>query len=69
LNGRHWETATVATGLAAGPPYIIVLKQPFATRGKLKPKLIEPRLIIGSTNMPLDKSVPHIRRLRHLVNN
>jgi hypothetical protein len=52
---RHWSREIVA------------LKRPVVVCGRLSSKYMKPSRIAGSAQMPLDKSVPLIRRFRRLI--
>jgi hypothetical protein len=51
-----------------GPHEIVAFKQPFTACGKLRPEVYGARRVARSAQMPLDKSVPLIRRSRRLIN-
>jgi hypothetical protein len=52
----------------AEPHDIIVLKRSYAAHGKLSPRSTEASRIARSAQVPLDKSVPPMRRFRRLHN-
>ncbi len=65
--GTDWNFRSTGFGpsAGAGPNKIVAMKRPVAVCGKLKQKPMEPRRIARSAQMPLDRAVPYIRRLRH----
>ena len=62
---RNFRWSGFGPSAGAGPNEIVAIKRPVAVCGKLKQKPMETRRIARSAQMPLDRSVPHIRRLRH----